>query len=127
MLTENSAKFHTKKDKVVYMDFPIDIILFVVGYLISSLLDWEFSEFFKNHPCKINIIEKLSNSLVMLLFVINIILWGVFFCWNFTWCVYAYRYIIDGNLLAAVGCLILNVIGCFYTMWTTKNLPNKHR
>ena len=109
------------------MDFPIEIILFIVGFLISSLLDWGFSEVFKKHPCKINIISKMPNFLIVVLYVINILLWVMFFCWNFTWCVQAYRYIIDKNILAALGCLLLNVIGCFYTMWTTKDLPSRHR
>lgn len=109
------------------MDFPIEIILFIVGFLISSLLDWGFSEFFKKHPGKINIIGKIPNFLVVILFVINILLWIIFFCWNFTWCVQAYRYLTDKKVLAACGCLLFNVFGCFYTMWTTKNLPHRHR
>ena len=109
------------------MDFPIEIISLIVGFLISSLLDWGFSEFFKNHPSKINIIEKMPNFLVVIFYVINILLWVVFFCWNFTWCVQAYRYLIVKNVLASLGCFLLNVVGCFYTMWTTKNLPSRHR
>jgi hypothetical protein len=109
------------------MDFPIEIIFIITGFLVSSLLDWGFTELFKKYPCKINIIEKLPGFLVMVLLVINILLWVVFFCWNFTWCVHAYRYIIDENIFAALGCLLINVIGCFYTTWTTKGLPSRHR
>ena len=109
------------------MDFPIEIVLFIVGFLISSLLDWGFLEFLKKHPSKINIIEKMPNFLVVILCVINILLWVMFFCWNFTWCVQAYQYLIGENILAALGCFLVNVVGCFYTTWTTKNLPSRRR
>ena len=116
-----------KSEVISYMDFPIEIILFIFGFIISSFLYCGFSELLKKHPCNINIMDKIPNFLVVILLVINIFLWVVFFCWNFTWCVQAYRYIIDRNVLAAFGCLLLNVVGCFYTTWTTKNLPRRRR
>ena len=60
------------------MDFSIEIVFAIIGYLISALLYWGFSKFFKKHPCKINLKKGLPGFLVVIFCVFNILLLAFF-------------------------------------------------
>ena len=110
------------------MKFPIEEVLcIIIGYIGSALLGTLFSRITIKYDIGVNRIFRHLPEWLSMLYLLLILLCVPFFCYSFTWCFVAYGYLKKGNIIQAILAIFVNILGVFYTIIITKDMPKRRK